>query len=64
MLHAILKILMYGFIAFCILIPLVWLYEIYTKGFAWDNTLVYAKSFLIFLVLSLFSYWVIVTRFD
>lgn len=59
MLYMLIKICMGIFIAFCILTLCAWVYETYTAGFSWNNTSVYAKSFLVFLIFSLVSYWII-----
>lgn len=64
MLHVSLKICLFIFIAFCVLIPTVWLYETFTKGFSWNETAVYAKSFVIFVALGFLSHWAINKYFN
>lgn len=57
MTHKILTICMYIFIAFCLISLFSWLYDLYTKGFIWNVFTNYLRSFLIFLALSLFTYF-------
>lgn len=56
MLHKILTVCMYFFTVYCIFIFFAWVYEILTVGFAWREAAVYARSFLIFSALAVFSY--------
>lgn len=62
-LHGFLNLCMYVFIVLCIASLVRGGYVLYADGFSWDAAAVYAKSFLIFLVLSIFSYKTIPTLF-
>lgn len=60
-LHGILSSCMYLFIALCAAALARWFYLLATVGFSWYASAVYAKAFLVFLVLSIFSYKVVST---
>jgi len=49
------------FIALCAAALARWFYLLATVGFSWYASAIYAKAFLVFLVLSIFSYKVVST---
>lgn len=55
MMHNILTICMYIFVIFCLMSIFGWIYDFYSNGFIWNVFVIYSKSFLIFLFLSLFT---------
>lgn len=62
-LHSFLNLCMYVFIVLCMASFIRGGYMLYTGGFSWDTAAVYSKPFLLFLVLSIFSYKTIPTLF-